>query len=382
MEDEKNNLEEEKSNTEQGKNSSSQSIVIILAVALVVALIAVIVMGVLLLSGNSGDTDSGSETATAEAATLPPPGVTVQPTVEPPTPEPSEPTAIVTAPKGVNVRTGPGTVYTVLGVAPLGTELEIVGISADGTWWAVHIPGAPSNMGWVAGEYVIVENVSDVPVLVAPPTPTPQATPTSTPTPSPEIDFAASRTTINAGETSTLSWRVENVAAVYLYPVGDRFENYPVTGQGSKEVQPFITTSYELLVFKVDNSTSSQRIEITVVGGLTSSRWLLQSFSSPSTGYRTPLPGTQITARFGADGSLSGSAGCNSYDGTFNAFDQTLRISTLSSSQALCGSPEGVMEQEGVFLNLMHQASRMSISAGQLAIFDSAGNSILVFQIG
>ena len=39
------------------------------------------------------------------------------------------------------------------------------------------------------------------------------------------------------------------------------------------------------------------------------------------------------TARFGADGSLSGSAGCNSYNGTFTAFDQTLRVGALTPSQ-------------------------------------------------
>jgi heat shock protein HslJ/uncharacterized protein YraI len=374
-EENKNNEVEQQPSEEQGGNSS-RNIIVLLAVALVVALLAVIVMGVVLLTGDSGDSESG------EVATLPPAAVTEQPTVEPPTPEPSDPTAIVTAPKGVNVRTGPGTVYPVIGIAPMGTELEIVGVSEDGTWWAVHLPGAPNNMGWIAGEYVIVENADNVPVITAPPTPTPQATATATPTPSPEIEFTASRTTINAGETATLAWRVENVKAVFLYPVGDRFENYPVTGQGTKDVQPFITTSYELLVFNMDDSVSAERIEITVIGGLTSYRWILQSYSSPSTGQRTPLPGTQITARFATDGTLSGSAGCNSYNGSFTAFDQTLRIGTLSSSQALCGSPEGIMEQEGLFLSLMHQASRMAISAGQLTIYDSAGNMILTFLIG
>jgi len=376
MEEENRNNDVEQNTDEEQKSSNTRNIIIILAVALIVALAAVIIMGVVLLTGDSSDSESG------EVATLPPAAVTEQPTVLPPTPEPSDPTAIVTAPKGVNVRTGPGTVYPVIGIAPMGTELEIVGVSEDGTWWAVHLPGAPNNLGWVAGEFVVVENVDNVPVITAPPTPTPQTTATATPTPSPEIEFTASRTTINAGETSTLAWRVENVKAVYLYPVGDRFENYPVTGQGTKDVQPYITTSYELLVFNTDDSISAERIEITVIGGLTSSRWILQSYSTPSTGHRTPLPGTQISARFATDGSLSGSAGCNSYNGSFTAFDQTLRIGTLSSSQALCSSPEGVMEQEGVFLNLMHQASRMSISAGQLTIFDSAGSRILVFISG
>ena len=71
---------------------------------------------------------------------------------------------------------------------------------------------------------------------------------------------------------------VENVTAVYMYPVGDSFENYPTVGQGSTDVQPYITTSYELLTFNPDGSSSASRIEITVVNGLTSGRWILSSY--------------------------------------------------------------------------------------------------------
>jgi heat shock protein HslJ len=113
---------------------------------------------------------------------------------------------------------------------------------------------------------------------------------------------------------------------------------------------------------------------------LTSGRWILESYSSG--GLNRPIPGTEITARFGADGSLSGSAGCNSYNGSFIAYDQTLRINQLSGSQALCATPEGIMEQEGTFLSLMQQASKMSISAGQLSIFDSTGSRIIEFRSG
>ncbi|MGB3713004.1 MAG: hypothetical protein WA996_01095, partial [Candidatus Promineifilaceae bacterium] len=92
---------------EKETGNNNKTIIIVLVVALVVALIAVIVMGVVLLTREPGD----SEIESGEVATLPPPAVTEQPTVEPPTPEPADPTAIVTSPKGVNVRTGPGTVY-------------------------------------------------------------------------------------------------------------------------------------------------------------------------------------------------------------------------------------------------------------------------------
>ena len=194
--------------------------------------------------------------------------------------------------------------------------------------------------------------------------------------------FEASRTTINAGETALLSWSVEGVKAVYMFPVGANYINYPTTGQGSKEVRPGITTTYVLLVFNMDDSTSSASVEITVVGGLTANRWLLQSYSSPATGLRTPLPGTEINARFEANGNLSGSAGCNTYNGGFTAYDETLSIGKLSSSQTLCSQPEGIMDQEAIFLSLMQKAARFNVSAGQLNVFDGGGNRILVFNAG
>jgi len=371
--DPKNNNPNTIEDPNQGKKNNNL-LVIILGVALIAALAAIGLLLIVFVFGDRSGSGSGGEVV------LPPPGTTVEATFVPPTPGAGEPTATVTARAGVNVRTGPGLEYSIIGIAPFGSTLEVVGVSADGTWWVVNIPGAPNDYGWVSDEYVEVENGDNLLVIPAPPTPTPAATPTATATPAPDIQFTASRTTINAGERSTLSWSVENVSAVYLYPVGDRFENYPVTGQGSMDVQPYITTSYELLTFNPDNTTSSSRIEITVIDSLTSGRWILESYSSG--GLNSLIPGTEITARFGADGSLSGSAGCNSYGGGFTAYDQTLRIGQLSSSQALCATPEGIMEQEGIFLSLMHQASTMSISTGLLSIFDSTGSRILEFRSG
>ncbi len=379
-------------NSNGGSNSSEtkdnkNTIIIVLIVALVVALIGVAFLLFAYVFGNNDNTNP------EDGGDLPTPAVTViiatntpaapQATLIPPTPEPEDPTALVTARSGVNVRTGPGLEYVVLGTAPYLTQLEVIGASQDSTWWVVAIPpNYNDGQGWVADEYVDVQNVDDVLVVPAPPTPTPAATATATATPAPEINFSASRTTINAGETATLNWSVENITAVYMYPVGDRFDSYPVTGQGSRNVQPYITTSYELLTFNPDNTTSAERIEITVINGLTSGRWRLQSYSVPGVGSQTVLPGTEVTARFGTDGSLSGSGGCNNYSGGFMAFDETLRISGLTSSKALCTEPAGIMEQENALISLLNQAAKMKISAGQLEVFDSSGNRILVFING
>ena len=302
--------------------------------------------------------------------------------VTPPEPEIGEPKATVTSAVGANVRTGPGTNYPILGVAPFGVSGRVVGVSEDGVWWAVFIPGAPNNQGWVSSSVVAVENVENVPVTPAPAPPPPAPAPTATLPPAANITFNASRTTINAGETALLSWSVENVSAVYMFPVGASYVNYPTSGQGGKEVRPGITTTYVLLVFNTDGSQSSASIEITVINGLTANQWTLQSYSSPETGYRTPLPGTQITARFEANGDLSGTGGCNSYNSGFMAYDQTLRVYTLGASQTLCIDPAGIMEQEAAYTTLLAKAATFTISAGQLSVFDNAGNRILVYSAG
>ena len=81
------------------------------------------------------------------------------------------PSGRVTATLGVNVRVGPGTQYPIVGIAPLDTEGEIVGKSADGQWWAAQVPSAPNEQGWVAAAYVEATDAENVPVLPAPPLP-------------------------------------------------------------------------------------------------------------------------------------------------------------------------------------------------------------------
>lgn len=311
-----------------------------------------------------------------------------------PTPEEGEGTATVIAPAGVNVRTGPGSEYEVLGVAAFGQTGTVVGVSQDQEYWVINVPGAPDDQGWVSAEFVTVENADSVPVIPAPPVdeavqlptiPTATAavpmTPVATSPASPLIEFEADTTDIDAGETATLSWSVENIQAVYMYPIGGDYTDYPVEGQGSREVEPGITTSYELLVFVTDDSTSAERIEISVDDGLTSGQWILGSMSTPSAGIVIPIQGTELTAEFESNGDLSGSAGCNSYSGGFTAYDEVLNInSPLATGQMAC-TPD-IMGQEQLYLSLMEMADSFMISSGQLSIFDGSGNQILNFIAG
>ncbi len=88
----------------------------------------------------------------------------------------------------VNIRSGPGTNYPVLGVLPPNQPLQVVGRNDAGTWWQVPLPGG--SRGWVAALVVEPLGPVSVPVAQAPPPPPPTATPVPPPpTPAPKPQF-------------------------------------------------------------------------------------------------------------------------------------------------------------------------------------------------
>lgn len=107
-----------------------------------------------------------TETPTALSPTETP-GTEILPT-ETPIPEVLKP--IVTAGEyKVNLRSGPGTDYEIVGTLPSGESLEIVGRNADSSWWQVS---TQNGLAWVAAEVVIANNVDNtIPIVEAPPPP-------------------------------------------------------------------------------------------------------------------------------------------------------------------------------------------------------------------
>ena len=87
-----------------------------------------------------------------------------------PPPPPPAGVPVATAVDYVNVRSGPGTSYPVLVVAPPGAAGEVTGKSADGAWWQVKISTQYSadGFGWVSADWVYTQDTDSVPVVAAP----------------------------------------------------------------------------------------------------------------------------------------------------------------------------------------------------------------------
>ena len=92
------------------------------------------------------------------------------------------------------------------------------------------------------------------------------------------------------------------------------------------------------------------------------------------------LEGTEIIATFDSqDSQVTGSAGCNTYTGDYEAKKHDLSISTLARTEMACVGPEGVMEQEQQYLSALQAAESYTIEDGELRI-SSLGERVLIFR--
>jgi TolB protein len=100
---------------------------------------------------------------------------------------------------GLNVRTGPGTAYPILGELGLNDLVEVVGRNTTSDW--LQIITCKGQEGWIAAAYAgLTGSLTAVPEVSAPPPPPPTLTPMPTPTPTPELTGKLVFQTSNGGD--------------------------------------------------------------------------------------------------------------------------------------------------------------------------------------
>jgi heat shock protein HslJ len=90
----------------------------------------------------------------------------------------------------------------------------------------------------------------------------------------------------------------------------------------------------------------------------------------------SPLPGTKLTASFADDGTLTGSAGCNTYRTSFTLGRGSIEIEPPASTQMACETPEGVMDQEAAYLAALPTAVGYRVDGGSLALVSADGTYV------
>ena len=115
-----------------------------------------------------------------------------------------------------------------------------------------------------------------------------------------------------------------------------------------------------------------------ITTSLVGTNWKLETFNDALL-HKPPLDKSEITAIFGTDGGLYGSAGCNSYRTKYQVGGEAITISPAATTRMACSEPVGVMEQESTYLSLLESAKTYKIIGYRLELYDEGDQLILTF---
>ncbi len=104
---------------------------------------------------------------------------------------------------------------------------------------------------------------------------------------------------------------------------------------------------------------------------LTGTTWSATGINNGKEAVTSLVAGTMVTAEFSEDGTLSGNAGCNTYNGTYEVSGDSLTIGPLATTKKAC-EPD-VTEQEANYLAALGRVTTYTIRGDQLELRDDAG---------
>lgn len=91
------------------------------------------------------------------------------------------------------------------------------------------------------------------------------------------------------------------------------------------------------------------------------------------------LAGTFVTAQFGEDGSVGGSAGCNTYSASYELDGNKLSIGPAMSTMMAC-EPQ-VTAQEGAYLAMLDSVASYKVEGENLSLYDADKAEVATYEV-
>lgn len=147
------------------------------------------------------------------------------PVLEAPAAAASDPT--MTTLTDLNVRTGPGINYPIVGYLRSGSSARIIGKSPSGYWWKIECPPGAGSECWASAgtQYSAATNAEGIAIAAVPPAPT--ATPTATvqatatATATPTVAGNATATATTTGNATATATQAGTATATATQPSGN-----------------------------------------------------------------------------------------------------------------------------------------------------------------
>ena len=158
-----------------------------------------------------------------------------------------------------------------------------------------------------------------------------------------------------------------SLESAYLAALGN-VTTYEVLGDGK---WLFMTAGNKALTYVAEQPMEALPLEGTA--------WTLTTIATPDTqAVSSTIAGTKVTALLDA-GDVSGSGGCNNYNGSYEAGEaQSLSFGPVASTKKMC--EQGVSDQEQAYFAALDATASYAIDGDQLTLSDDSGQMLLQFS--
>jgi heat shock protein HslJ len=109
--------------------------------------------------------------------------------------------------------------------------------------------------------------------------------------------------------------------------------------------------------------------------------WQMTFYNNGKGGFTSAVLGTEVTATFGEDGRVAGSAGCNTYSASFELDGEAISIGPAMTTRMMCAEPEGVMEQETAYLAALESSATYRIEGDKLELWSADGSRMASYVV-
>lgn len=147
-----------------------------------------------------------------------------------------------------------------------------------------------------------------------------------------------------------------------------------------ESVASFELKGDHLMLYTADGAIAAE-FNFAESAGLANTEWELSLYYVGGDAVTSPLAGTTLTAHFAADGKISGSAGCNRYQGSYQVAGNSLTIGPVVSTKMACTDPAGVNEQEVAYLVILENTAAYQIKGDTLILLDANGAPLAEFTV-
>ena len=138
----------------------------------------------------------------------------------------------------------------------------------------------------------------------------------------------------------------------------------------------YTATATQLTIYDASGARTlvfTPQAAVTLVG----TPWNVVNYNNGKEATVSVAAGSEITLQFAAEGTVSGNATCNQYNGCYTADAGTVTVGPLATTRMACQSEE-LNAQETQYLAALQNSATYDITNGTLTIRDAAGASQVI----